>query len=328
MGDLKNEFGWSASRGRLFSRCRRAYWYRYYGMWNGWDRRAHVGRQIAYRLSKMNSVVPWGGNLVHDVLLWAETRIAKGVAVTLDEVKAKMRADMVKGWRQARGTDWATRPKQNVNLSEIYYEGETEAVVAKASTMRARATGAVEAWFDLAWPELLASLKREQWVELESLSKIRFRNEVDIWVQPDLAFWREDLLNVVDWKTGTPKEADERQVMIYVIWAMKRNVPLSKIQATLVYINDGGGVEKSLRFDVSEMREFADSLWDEIEEVRKSLVNREFNVAKAEDFPMRESEDWVCSSCEYRQLCYGSRDYPGPARVGDPVRIAPPEEWR
>ena len=35
--ELKNTFSWSVSRHRIFSECRRAYYYRHYGFWGGWD---------------------------------------------------------------------------------------------------------------------------------------------------------------------------------------------------------------------------------------------------------------------------------------------------
>ena len=37
MGTLVNELSWSVSRNSLFSECRRAYYYNYYGSWGGWE---------------------------------------------------------------------------------------------------------------------------------------------------------------------------------------------------------------------------------------------------------------------------------------------------
>jgi CRISPR/Cas system-associated exonuclease Cas4 (RecB family) len=326
MGDFKNKFGWSASRGRLYARCKRAYWYRYYGMWEGWrSRNVHPGRRIAYRLSKMTGLVPWSGTIVHDVVEWAVTRIAKGLAVDQPGMRARARAEMVKGWRESRGSDWVSKPKYFLNLSEMYYDGETPELAEKAGAMRDRVNLSIKNWWDLGWPELLAGLDVDDWVELEGLSTIRFRGEVDIFVQPDLAFWRSGRLFVIDWKTGKPKEADERQIRIYVIWAMKRGTPLADIRAQLVYL---GAVknEKTLSFTTPEIRTFADDLWSEIETVRGALHNQEHNVARAEDFPMVEDRK-VCEWCEYRQLCHGRGDAPGPAKANDPILIEAPEGW-
>ena len=325
MGDFKNTFAWSASRGRLYERCKRAYWLRYYGMWDGWSRGAHPGRRIAYRLSKMNSLIPWSGNVVHDVVEWAVTRIAKGLPVTLDEMEKRARAAMVKGWRESRGDGWVSKPKHHLNLSEMYYEGETAKIAAKAGDMRDRVNLSLQNWWDLGWPELLKEVGVDDWVELEGLSTIRFRNAVDIYVQPDLAFWREGRLYVVDWKTGTPKEADDRQITIYVIWAMKRGVPLADIRAQLVYLG-ATRREKTVTFEMTEIRDFADDLWAEISTVRNALHNQEHNVARAEDFPMVESKK-ICGWCEYRQICHGRGDAPGPAKANDPMILEAPEGW-
>tara|TARA_R110002110_G_scaffold3360_3_gene17118 strand:- start:3115 stop:4098 length:984 start_codon:yes stop_codon:yes gene_type:complete len=327
MGDFKNEFGWSSSRGRLKKRCDRAFWFRHYGMWDGWSKNAHPGRRIAYRLSKMNSLVPWSGNLVHDVLQWAVTRISKRLPVSLEDAQHRMRADMVRGWRESRGTGWVDKPKHNLNLSEMYYEGETPEVQARAREMRDRAKASLDNWWDMGWPEMLMGLGVDDWVELEGLSKIRFRNMVDIFVQPDLAFWRGGRLWVVDWKTGSPKEADQRQIMIYAIWAMKKGTKLSDIRSQLVYLGKGNQGEKTMTFTEDEMRAFADDLWDEIDAVRQQLHNKEHNVARAEDFPMTDDKD-NCKWCTFRQLCYGRGDAPGPLKAGDPEMIESPEDWR
>ncbi len=327
MGDFKNEFGWSSSRGRLYKRCMRAFWFRHYGMWDGWNRNAHPGRRIAYRLSKMNSLIPWSGNLVHDTVEWAVMRIAKRLPVNLDDAQRRMRSDMVRGWRESRGSDWATKPKHNLNLSEMYYEGETPEVQAKAADMRDRAKASLSNWWDMGWPEMLMALGVDDWVELEGLSKIRFRDMVDIFVQPDLAFWRDGRLWVVDWKTGTPKEADQRQIMIYVIWAMKRGTKLQDIRAQLVYLGKKNKGEKTLSFTVDQMRSFANDLWDEINEVRQQLHNKEHNVARAADFPMTDDKE-KCKWCEFRQLCHGRGTAPGPLKAGDPMLIERPEDWR
>ena len=311
--DFKNEFGWSSSRGRLYKKCKRAYWLRYYGSWDGWAKGAHPGKRIAYRLGKMNSLIPWSGNVVHDVVQRAATRLSKKLRVTLDDAKGWARAAMVKGWREARSADWADKPKKFLNLGELYYEGETEEVVRKAGAARDRVNTALEHWWEMGWPEMLWDLGVDDWIELEGLSKIRFRDSVDIYVQPDLAFWREGLLMVVDWKTGKAREADSTQVKIYVIWAMKRGFSLEKIRSQLVYLG-ASPQEKTAAYTMDQMRLFADVLWEDIEEVRRNLYNREHNVARAEDFPMTEDRS-DCKWCEYRQLCHGRGDAPGPARA-------------
>ncbi len=68
MADFKNEFSWSASRARLFRTCPRAYYYNYYGYWDGWSYRADDKTKLIYRLKKLQSMVLWAGSTVHDIL--------------------------------------------------------------------------------------------------------------------------------------------------------------------------------------------------------------------------------------------------------------------
>lgn len=68
MASFKNTFSWSASRDRLFRSCHRAYYYNYYGYWNGWDYKADPKTKLIYKLKKLQSTTLWAGSTVHDIL--------------------------------------------------------------------------------------------------------------------------------------------------------------------------------------------------------------------------------------------------------------------
>ena len=68
MASFKNTFSWSASRDRLFRSCHRAYYYNYYGYWNGWSYDADPKTKLIYKLKKLQSTTLWAGSTVHDIL--------------------------------------------------------------------------------------------------------------------------------------------------------------------------------------------------------------------------------------------------------------------
>ena len=325
MGDIQNEFAWSASRGGMLDRCARLFWLRYYGSWKGWNKGAHPGRRIAYRIGKMTGIARWRGSVVHDALEWGVGRISKKLPLTLEQLQYRAVDDMKRGWRQSRDGLWVQRPKQNVNLFEHYYLGDTDEVQQKAREARASVEAALDRWWDQGWAEVLQRLAVDDWVELEGLGTVMFRG-VKMYVQPDLAYWRDGLLMVVDWKTGRPKPADEIQVLIYAIWAIKvKGVPMSKIRTQLVYLG-ADGKEKMSKVTEPELRAFAGELWASIEGAQKKLSHVGRNEARARDFP-KTTDEGKCRGCDFKQLCHGRKEYPGPARAGDPMFLEDPEAW-
>lgn len=327
MGDITNDFAWSPSRGRTFDKCKRAYWFTYYGGWNGWGRDAHPGRRIVYRFKKMNALIPWSGNLAHDVFEWAAMRISKSLSVEKEAMIQRARAAMEKGWREAIGDGWVSDPKRSLVLEDIYYEGLTDRVKEKSRSAWGRVESSIDKWWDMGWPEVLQTLQADDWVELEGRSKVKFRGAVEIFVQPDLAYWRGGHLWVVDWKTGRPKAADEKQILMYVIWAIKmKKASLDQIRTVLVYLG-ADATEKTGRPTMESLKEYADELWADLQRVVELLEDQDIekNVAKAENFPMTDDRS-ECRYCVFRQLCHGEYG-PGAQKAGDPRLIEPPEAW-
>ena len=65
---LVHELSWSASRARMFQKCRRRYYLQYYLAWKGWDRQASDERQRAYLLKKMTRMPMLAGDALHRAL--------------------------------------------------------------------------------------------------------------------------------------------------------------------------------------------------------------------------------------------------------------------
>ena len=325
MGSFKNEFAWSASRGGMLEQCARMFWLRYYGSWGGWEKNAHPGRRIAYRLGKMTGIPRWRGSLVHDSLEWGIGRISKRLPLTLQLLQDRAVNSMKTGWRQSRGALWVRDPKRNVMLFEHYYIGDTEDVQRQSRVARVAVECALQRWWDQGWHEVLQRLAVDDWVELEGLGTVTFRG-VTIYVQPDLAYWRNGLLMVVDWKTGRPKPADDVQVLIYAIWAIKvKKVPMSQIRTQLVYLGADGS-EKTAKVTEPDLRAFAERLWADIEGAQKRLSHVGRNEARARDFP-KTTNLGTCARCDFKQLCHGRKEYPGPALAEDPLFIEEAESW-
>jgi hypothetical protein len=124
MADFKNEFSWSPSRDRLFDRCLRAYYWRYYAHWNGWRSDAPEEARVAYRLGKQDSFPTWGGTIVHDVVEGA----IKGLRdfhrpIDVERLHGEAKQRLRSGWVESRDGAWVRDPKRKVSLWEHYYGG-------------------------------------------------------------------------------------------------------------------------------------------------------------------------------------------------------------
>jgi len=71
------EFSWSLSRDRVFSSCKRRYYYQYYLPHNGWLSTASHAAQLAYRLKQMMNLNCHVGQAIHDVAKDAVLRVMR-----------------------------------------------------------------------------------------------------------------------------------------------------------------------------------------------------------------------------------------------------------
>ena len=64
MYNKENKFSWSYSRHALFQFCERAYYFNYYGSWNGWDTYAPDHTRLLYHLKNLTSKELWFANSI------------------------------------------------------------------------------------------------------------------------------------------------------------------------------------------------------------------------------------------------------------------------
>lgn len=319
MADLKNEFSWSPSRDRLFDRCLRAYYWRYYAHWYGWQRNAPAEARIAYRLGKQDSFPTWGGTIVHDIVEGAIKNLRDfHQPIDLDRMKADAKARLRRGWVESRDGAWRSDPKRKVSLFEHYYGGPDDRSKEKTQRVEDVVYTSLTHFANGPFPPLLARLDRSQYRSIEALDSIKIDGNT-VYVKPDLAFDHPDdgTLWLVDWKTGSPKEADHFQVATYALYAREKwGVEPSKARGVLAYLYDGD--QKIVDVSADAVDAAVVQIQESMAKMRKDLTDVDDNVADRKDFPMNEDER-VCGWCNYRQLCFGGKDVPGAQLAGDPI---------
>ncbi len=297
MTDLKNEFSWSPSRDKAYADCPRAYWYRHYGSWGGWERKAPAEARLAYRLKKITSLAAWAGNVVHAVIEQTLQRLArnadKGVPA-FEELRELSRQILIKQWFESEDRAWEEKPKRFCNLLEHYYGHEITRE--KRNQIRDKVFRCLQAWHR---SEVLREImeQRGSWEYLEDLISINICG-VKVYVKPDFALRNDGRLIIYDWKTGKQRPEDDLQVTIYALLG-QQFFNCSNTEVVLFYL-DGGQVVRR-----TPSREEKN---DAMEHIRASagrllmLAGDTENSVPKERCPMRVTsrcEKW----CEYYELC-------------------------
>ncbi len=319
MADLKNEFSWSTSRRRLYDRCLRAYWWRYYAHWYGWMRSAPEEARIAYRLGKQDSFATWGGTIVHD-LIEAEVKQIRDTkrAVSYERMEKAARDRLRTGWVESRDGLWRRDPKRKLSLWEHYYGDPSDRSKERTDAIAEKVYTSMRGFVDGPFPDLLMRTDRSAFKNIEVLDSIKIDGHT-IYVKPDLAFVHPDdgLLWLVDWKTGKPGAADDFQVATYALFAREKwGVEPGGSKGVLVYLAEGEQKEFELGPEALDRAEA--TIKESLAEMRGRLSDPENNAGDMDDFPMAEDRQ-VCTWCGFKQLCFGGAGVPGAALAGDSI---------
>jgi CRISPR/Cas system-associated exonuclease Cas4 (RecB family) len=319
MADFKNEFSWSPSRDRLFERCLRAYYWRYYAHWNGWRRDSPEEARVAYRLGKQDSFPTWGGTIVHDVVEGAVKALRDfHQPIDVDKMKAEAKKRLRTGWVESRDGQWIRDPKRKVSLWEHYYGGPDDRSKERTQKVEDVVYTSLDNFASGPFPPLLARLDRSQYRAIEALDSIKVDGNT-VYVKPDLAFDHPDdgTVWLVDWKTGRPKEADQFQVATYALYAREKwGVDPAQARGVLAYLYDG--TQEIVDVAAAAVDTAADRIRESMKKMQSPLVDIPNNEADRKAFPLNEDQK-SCGWCNFKQLCFGGGDVPGAQLAGDGI---------
>ncbi|WP_373046481.1 PD-(D/E)XK nuclease family protein [Vulgatibacter sp.] len=296
---LRNEFSWSKSRHEKLAECARQYFFHYYASWGGWERGAAPEVKELYTLKKLTARAPWAGSTVHDTIKRALTLVRDGQPADPRELVDRTRARMRAEFRESR--EKAYRQRKAFGLVEHEYDEPLPDEVWRDNW--ALVERCIEAFFASRWLSIASDLQPERWLPIDELGSFSFEG-TKIFAAPDFAFRTADGgVVVVDWKTGQKRESDREQLRGYAIYARETwGVPLDRIECRVVYLPSLEEVE--VRVDESEVAAFSERMKASIENMLSLLVDRDANVATAENFPPTDDEK-ACARCVFRRPCKG-----------------------
>lgn len=294
MGDLQNELSWSPSRGRRLKDCARAYFYKHYGSWNGWDRNGTPEQRLAYRLKQMKGMHAWIGQIVHDVIEAAMRAAERNREVPdAKELQERARFTLNQQWFESKDKAWEERPKQYANLFDHYYGREISKPFLDSLKQKAFDSLANFRASDV----LREIMECDEWMGMEKLMSFQEAG-VKCYAKPDFATRPHDVV-IYDWKTGKPNPKDDFQVATYAVLA-KRLWNATNTEVVLFYLPSNHVVRRTP--DADELASVERQIQTDVDFMKRQLRDPEKNEAAKEDFPLCHNKR-MCSRCEYFELC-------------------------
>ncbi len=300
-GNLKNEFSWSYSRAAKYRQCPRAYYYHYYAAWEGWKATAPAPVKKAYLLKNLTGLSQWVGNLVHETIRFALSRLKAGEMVEEAELIRQMHTRAQSDFSDSQNGRYRQKPNRYTGFQEHYYQidltGETwqnawETAKKHLQTFTRSA--------------LYAHLRRQSpatFLEIETLQSFQLAG-AKVWVQMDLARREEDTIVIYDWKTGTVhEERIQQQLGVYGLYVRQTRPTVAKNTALrgIIY---SVAADKIFEIDLNDalLAETQQSIQNSIAQLQSLLSEPTANLAEISRFPMIETLE-VCQTCQFRELC-------------------------
>ena len=311
VGTLENNFSWSNSRAATFERCRRAYWWQYYGAWGGWERNAPPTTRLAYVLKNLTSRWAWVGSAVHEAIeailkrmqrkaLHGQLQFGESGPDVEHEVE-KLTEAMRDQYRQSLTKRYHENPKRNFGLMEHEYDDPVSRDEWKKASEKAR--GALRSFLTSDVFAHIAASDPKAWLPIEQLDQFHL-DGIGIWAAPDFAMRTPDGgAELYDWKTGAVNpERSRLQMACYTLYMEERHeVQPAKLVSRLVYLGPDLHVHEE-RFDTLQLRAARDEIRESMERMRALLADPEKNVAEQASFPLTD-EVSRCRTCVFRRLC-------------------------
>lgn len=304
--ELANTFSWSKSRHEKLSECLRAYYFHYYGSWGGWAEDGPEEARRLYVLKKLGNRFTWAGSVAHDAIKSILLRIRRGAEVDPEALIEKVHRSMREDWKHsASKAYWHARRRRDFGgLVEHEYGEELPSEEWQATWQIVRS--AVSWFLSSRWVPLARSLEPHQWIEVDdkSFDETSFvLDGVRVFAIPDFAYVDGDGNPVVvDWKTGQAREGYDEQVIGYALYLAQRyELRLDRMQAALVYLNDG--LERLVRIDEDSVRAFKAHFARSVSRMKALLADPEGNVPRDRAaFPLTDDLE-TCSRCAFRGAC-------------------------
>lgn len=301
---VKIDFSWSYSRFRLFKTCERAYYYRYYGSWEGWDNYAGERTKLLYRLKNLRFLRSWTDEILRETIKSVFINSRSGnMDFNLQNLKNSALCHLRNEWVDAISGAWKTDPKK-LNLFEIHYPDSNRT---KDSLLDEARTTLLRHLVKFTESKIFLEIRDIPYLmvrEVETPDFFLF-NGIKVWVSPHFLWLEKGNANILNICTGRhegPQTGGEWEFLmgLCLLFAeQKLRIPKSQIVGRTVFLN-GDESDLSRVYSPHNLNEICTI----IEGSSRKMLNRiSSGVSISESlFPASPSPS-KCQNCEFHSAC-------------------------
>lgn len=298
MTTFKNEFSWSVSRDDTFRKCRRMYYFQYYGFWGGWDFASDKRTRTIYILKQLQNRQMWAGKKVHECIEKTLRKVQGGLRVNEGESIEYILDIMRKEFKSSKEKKYLLDPKTCALFEHEYKLSVSDNEWKKNAD---HVVKCLKLFLNSNVYREIKKLSSKQWLEIEQFSSFFFR-DIKIYSVFDFAYRHNDEVTISDWKTGKEEpDKHKHQLACYGLFAMKKwKLKPEHIKLEEFYLSSGKLNEYNLnKFDLDDIQK---NIWISIEEMQNMLDDRKANIAIENQFAYTENTK-ICGYCNYQKIC-------------------------
>lgn len=322
MRALENGIAWSWSRDKVFRRCKREYYWTYYGSWGWWEDGATPTQRKASFLKRLSDLNRLVGDAIHKPIAKAlHLRRPGERKLPFAQIASEAHEEFEHAVRLERWKigDAIADPRDGEGqLSERYYElpDLDERITLAGLKLDANLEGLRQSRYaripfrhqarDLLWVDPVehpAIMSRNQVMEAKRLT---LDDGTLLYGSPDVVVKGNDgLVHIIDWKTGRLSSPDDLQIGAYALFVERKlDVPLDAMRGHLVHFLAPGEHQAMPVEGLIEKAALVRGMIGEfLADLRTRLTDPSSNRAgDIERFPMIEPGP-ACVRCSYRELC-------------------------
>jgi hypothetical protein len=282
------QLGWSISRYEVFDKCKRQYYYTYYGKYDD-----EVPGYKIIQLKNLTSVPLEIGNIVHDIIETFLRRLQKSDSA-IDENRFYTFA------RQKAEEYFST--KTFIEVFCGYRERvDIEYAIGKINTcLRNFISSPCYNWIFMK-----AITNKENWlIEPDRFGETRL-NGLKAYCKMDFLFPVDGYIYILDWKTGKKDTFKHRNQLIS--YAASANatfgIPLQNISPKIIYL-DPEFEEFEFQLCQNDLDNFFALITTQTGEMYSYCSDTDQNIPKEKSFFPKNPVKPLCRLCRFQQLCF------------------------
>ena len=309
-----SEFSWSILRYKLFNRCRRAYFIRYYLAQGGWDEYAHPLARSAYYEKYMLTLDQWMSQAFQKSVISAirkaiiqqqEKQRRKDFAIHMLRGLSKSVSMLQSSLKNEEYLDDPKKPSVQEYVLEPKVYPDLNDLIAKAVKTLSNAYGA------LLKADFLQDLLNLDFMDFRLDDQFLYfcRKNFPVWFQPGIIYLQQDMISMLNFNAVSPGVS--LLTHSYPEWALKSSLfdlycrekwEHYRISTMAFNFSDSAVSIGSTPAPVLNLEEIIDNSSREMLE----LVATDGTVS-LECFPQTTNTDH-CKNCQFRYTCKGICD--------------------